>query len=191
MHEQRRKATTTQLRDIREALIGFAAANHRLPCPMQDGPLVEDCTMAHGFVPAARLGLSGRYDHRGLLTDAWGSPIRYSVSASDADGDGLTDFTSAGEMSDVGMQFLLPDFEVCSTASNCDHTRANQVPVVLVSEGARLTTGTSEELENNDNDNRFVSKDLDLAGDDRFDDIVVWLSENILYSRLIQAAVLP
>lgn len=191
VQERQRKATVAQLREMREALIGFAAAKHRLPCPLHTVQLVADCTLSHGYVPAAQLGLAGHYDHRGVLTDAWGSAIRYSVSASDADSDGLADFTSAGEMRDVGLQTLAPDFEVCSSSADCGQLRANQVPVVLVSEGARLTIGTAEEFENNDGDRRFVAKDLDLVGDDQFDDIVVWLSENILYSRLIQAAVLP
>ncbi|OED36802.1 hypothetical protein AB833_25675 [Chromatiales bacterium (ex Bugula neritina AB1)] len=190
--EKKRKASVAQLYDIRDALLGFAITRHRLPCPVITGDQPEgDCTLEHGFVPAALLGVSGRYNSDGLLLDAWGVPLKYSVSGADADGDGVPDFTTAGEMADVGLQFLAPQFEICDESTSCRQLRANQIPVVLVSEGAMRSTGSADELENRDSDNRFVSRDFDTSGDDQYDDLVVWLSENILYTELVKAAVLP
>lgn len=190
--ERKRKSTSAQLYEIRQALLGFAAAQHRLPCPINSGRQpMGDCALEHGYVPSALLGIAGRYNADGLLIDAWGSPYRYSVSASDADSDGLADFTTAGEMRDVGLQYLAPEFEVCNDAAACSYLRANQIPVVLVSEGAANSSGSADELENVDLDARFVSRDVDQQGDDQFDDIVVWLSESILYTELLKAAVLP
>jgi len=147
------------------------------------------CALAHGYVPAATLGLAGRYDKNGLLTDSWGNPVGYHVSLNDADGDGLPDFTTAHEMRNVGMQALSPEYQVCAS-SECELLRANNLPVVLVSTGGSAHTST-DELENTNADLTFVSRDVDRSGDDQFDDMVVWLSENILYTRLLQAHVLP
>ena len=191
MVEKKRRQTETQLYLIREAVVGYASANHRLPCPLTvSGSDVGNCAVQHGYVPAAALGIDGRFDASGLLVDSWGNPVRYSVSNSDADSNGSPDFTTAGEMQSVGIQLLQPNFEICDNAASCKPLRANQVPVVI-SSGGTSATESPDEKENLDSDDRFVSRAIDSAGTDQFDDIVVWLSENILYSRLIKAGVLP
>lgn len=192
MIERQRSATSKQMSEIRDALIGFAAANHRLPCPVtatsgSDG----DCSLAHGFVPAAVLGIDGSRDDNGLLLDSWGVPIRYSVSNTDVDGDGAGDFTTVLGMQRVGMQSLSPDFEICNSSVACTRMLASKVPLVIVSDGSRKSSRSIDESENSDGDRRFVSRDIDQVGDDQFDDIVLWLSENLLYKHLIQARVLP
>ena len=192
--DRQRKATVKQLLDIREALIGYASVHHRLPCPVTAGSSTVQlpagqCSVAHGYVPAAALGISGRYDSNGLLTDSWGAPIQYHVTLSDSDADGLADFTTQDEMRDVGMQNLSPEYEVCDSAA-CNQLRANRVPAVLVSTG-KTQSGSVDEAENQNSDNRFVSRDTDAVGTDQFDDIVIWLSGNILLTRLLQAHVLP
>jgi len=199
MLERQRKETLDQLIEIREALIGYASVHHRLPCPVLNAPggnvgsatqqTNNVCSVAHGYVPSAELGLSGHYDGNGLLIDSWGAPIQYHVTLADADGDGLADFTTVAEMRDVGMQNLTPDYEICDDAA-CSQLRANRVPVVLVSTG-RKRNQSDDENENQNSDNRFVSRDLDAAGADQFDDVVIWLSSNILFTRLLQAQVLP
>lgn len=191
--ERQREETQRQLVDIREALIGYASVHHRLPCPILTGgsaqSLTAPCAVAHGYVPASALGVTGSYDVNGLLADSWGRPIQYHVTLSDADNDGLADFTTMEEMRDVGMGNLSPEFEVCDSAS-CSQLRANRLPAVLVSTG-RVQTASADENENQNSDDRFVSRDLDLVGDDQYDDIVIWLSGNILFTRLLQANVLP
>ncbi len=192
--ERQRNETFDQLVDIREAIIGYASVHHRLPCPVTGGGSAaqlpaDPCMLANGYVPAAVLGISGRYDSNGLLTDSWGSPIQYHVTLSDADSDGLADFTTVEEMRDVGMQNLSPEYEVCGSAA-CTQLRANRVPAVLISTG-KLQSTSADEAENQDSDNRFVSRDIDMVGSDQFDDIVIWLSGNILLTRLLQAHVLP
>ena len=191
MIDRQRSATSKQLIEIRDALVGFAAANFRLPCPVGAGGVPEDCALSHGYVPAGILGIDGSRDESGLLLDSWGRPIRYSVTNSDGDKDGEADYTTVQGMQTAGMQLLSPDFEICDSSSSCVRMLANQVPVVLVSDGARVADPSADENENIDGDRRFVSRDHDQAGDDQFDDIVVWLSTNILYTRLIQARVLP
>jgi len=192
-YERQRYQTQQRLYEVRDALIGFAAANHRLPCPAQSNSALEgDCSASSGFVPSATLGVAGPADDNGLLLDSWNQPLRYSVTLADANADGLADFLTSHQIRDVGMADLKPDLQICQQASGCGGMRANQVTAVVFSTGRNgATTASTDELENLDADRRFVSRDLDQAGEQQFDDQVIWLSENVLYSKLIQAGVLP
>src|ERR1035437_4340677 len=89
--EQRRiEDTNARLSDAREALIGFAIANGRLPCPASaTSNGVESyvgvvggssCTnFYNGFLPAATLGLTPA-DSQGYAINAWSNRIRYAVT---------------------------------------------------------------------------------------------------------------
>lgn len=80
---------------------------------------------------------------------------------------------------------------------------ANQIPVVILSHGANgfgaINSGgaanqaatSSDELENSDSNDDFVSHTPTPAGANEFDDLVIWLSPNILYNRMIAAGRLP
>lgn len=185
---------------IKEALYGFAQANGRLPCPAtstSDGaeaPLGGGtCTQQYGFVPSSTLGLSGTVNTDGLLTDKWLNPYRYSVSNANADA-----FTTTNGMRTATMAVLVPDLRVC-TSSACGTVIVDSVPVVLLSLGADWDTFTSgNEVENSGeatiagyrhgNDDDFVSSGYIQ---DTFDDIITWVSPNILYTRMISAGQLP
>jgi type II secretory pathway pseudopilin PulG len=102
--ESRNYETTQRILDqARDALIGYAVANGRFPCPAsatsngaEDFSGTNDATTGicdvtvtganvyHGFLPAATLGLTPT-DANGYALDAWGlSPqnrIRYAVSS--------------------------------------------------------------------------------------------------------------
>src|SRR4051812_4133421 len=79
---EQRHASDTQkyLDEIKEALIGFAVANDRLPCPASvtsagaESPAGGGaCTNNYnGFVPAVTLGLS-MVDNQGFAVDPWGN----------------------------------------------------------------------------------------------------------------------
>ena len=107
-----------QFESIEAAVEGFMLANGYLPCPATPSsngyasPASGNCTVQHGFVPATTLDLKGSRNDDNLLLDPYGSPVRYSVSASDADGDGNWDFTTPGEMRDVTLPLLAPDLVV-------------------------------------------------------------------------------
>lgn len=102
--EQRRTGETLkQLEVIKEALIGFASAKGRLPCPATPNSAGQEsfCTAASGactatlieqphgrcesnvaFLPAVTLGISP-VDSSGFALDAWGllqNRIRYAVA---------------------------------------------------------------------------------------------------------------
>ena len=128
MDQQRIDTTRQQLEQIREALTGYALANDALPCPAtpassgQASATATGCTRQHGFVPAATLGLPGSRNEDQLLLDAWGNPLRYSVSNSDADSDGNWDFVRPGEMRNVTLANLAPSLDICSTAAGSSAT---------------------------------------------------------------------
>lgn len=194
-----------QLEQVRDALHGFAMQEGRLPCP--DGPddngnedldTDDECRdelvsagKAHGRVPWADLGLGRR--------DAWGNPLRYAVTAEYADDPGSdtqTSFTLGSE----------GDLDI-----HDDHDDSNSiiiaeaVPAVVVSfgpQGAQVWGGalpcsiasppagfSADEAENCDDDEVFVDTGYRNADTSRgrFDDMLMWLSNPVLKTRMIQA----
>ena len=239
-----------EVKEIKEALIGFAQINGRLPCPAlpssqgrEAGGGGSNCTRYQGFVPATTLGISGRLNGDRLLVDPWGNPYRYAVTGSnsifsnDFNGDGLDDFVASGNMKDVGLVdsdgdgFIDLDGNliVCgSTSSNSDdcsggdylvgdpdsnspHLAYAGAPVVILSLGKNWShTPTGEELENRGNKRIVIDlgetagpsgKDYYIDTDtvfakpngqsEDFDDIVDWISSNLLFTKMIEAGQLP
>lgn len=225
----RRDNTSKQLEEIKEAIIGYAITNGRLPCPTTTTGQGREqpagggvCTWQHGFIPGLTLGISGHYNRDGLLTDSWGNPIRYSVST--ADTSAFTTAPGAGGMVDVGMAVLSPDLVICAGDSavpnDCTGGPAKlteEAPFIVLSlgkDGSDFATAAAPNSDQGENagevvvaanaageniaytvgGNRvFVSKpyseEASTAG--RFDDIVVWMSKYILFSRMMEAGQLP
>lgn len=203
--------TRARLDEIKEALIGYAIINNKLPCPASsssNGIQVPSsggtCTNAHNnnsYVPAATLGLSGT-DSSGLIEDGWGNPIRYAV----ADG-GTNAFTTS--ISSIGISSIssstIANLDVCSQASSSStscsvsgSTLTKNAIAVIYSTGKNgLSGGTgTDETENpnansTDNDNVFVSHDISATSGNAFDDMVIWISPNVLVNRMVSAGKLP
>jgi prepilin-type N-terminal cleavage/methylation domain-containing protein len=219
--QQRIDSSRQQLEQIRQALVGYALARDALPCPAtpaSDGlasATATGCTRQHGFVPAVTLGLPGAQNRDKLLLDPWGSPIRYSVTNSDANANGNWDFVRPGEMRAVTLANLAPSLDICTTttgssatacASNAT-TLTSSAPVVLVSLGKDWATATSaDQLENLGAtvgggpsgvtypvaaDDVFVSRTAGAQAGNEFDDIVTWVSPAALYGDLVSAGRLP
>ncbi len=198
--QSKRRQASLQLEEIRDAIIGFASVNGRLPCPAIQSSAGQEqatCVKAHGFVPSAVLGISGNFNKKGILLDPWNNPLRYSVSLADSTvfgNVGVPDFVSMGEMQQVGFKNLKSDIVICASnsANLCPKIsiRANEVPAVLYSLGKDISAA-GDQAENLDNDNVFVNREYSQKQGNEFDDIVIWLSENILFTRLIDAGVLP
>lgn len=190
--EQRRISETQKaLDEINQALLGFAIANKSLPCPA-DPTLASGaagagqarafaasaCTGGNsGALPWATLGVSE--------TDAWGNRYTYRVTVGFADT--VTFFT----LSSLGDSTI----RVTSGGTSV----ASAIPAVIVSHGkngsgAYNTTGTqlavsadADEAENSNNDANFVSKTPTAT----YDDLVAWVSPNILFNRMVAAGRLP
>lgn len=191
-----RTQTESQLEIARKALIGFAQANGRLPCPAIDGATgIEDpagggaCTTQLGYLPAATLGITPT-DVDGYAIDAWNNRIMYAVTQVNSAGGAATpDFTTAGEMNNVGISALAPNLVVCPSSANCPATYLiNNAAAVLYSLGPTggLASGGADEDENPavpGTDIQFVSH----TPTPDFDHIVTWISPYVLYNAMITA----
>ncbi len=196
-----RKISETQraMDEIRDALTGFAVANGRLPCPAistvngQEDLTGGVCTGGKrvGFIPWATLGVS--------KLDAWGHIFRYSVTPAFAsaaapftlttprditiqtrDGGGaLVNLSNAGDIPAVVVSHGKDGFGSFSD----NGTAQAPVPAANVDEAANAGSATG-----------FVSRvqaDNPAAGGGAFDDMVVWVSPNTLFNRMVSAGRLP
>ena len=168
---EQRKASDTRkaLDEAREALLGFAAANGRLPCPasatsngsesFDTGGSAANGMCAggvapngfHGFLPAATLGLTAT-DSQGYALDGWGiaqNRIRYAVANQMVNGI-VNPLTTSNGLRSAGLaalttaQFLY----VCNsgvgvTGTNCGTAVAlsANAMAVIYSVGANAATG--------------------------------------------------
>ena len=198
--DQRRvEDTKARMEVARDALIGFAIINGRLPCPAE--PTTPSGTTVGGIAagferPAIAAGCTGGAAAvEGVLpwatlgiaeTDGWGHRFTYRVTGIFA---GTTPFTltSSG------------DIFIRNTSVAGGVSLASTMPAVIVSHGmnglraylpsgSRLPVSTdADEAENSNNDANFISKELTTA----FDDQLIWISPNILFNRMVQAGKLP
>lgn len=216
VEQQRSSEVRLQLEEIEQALIGYAIANGRLPCPASSGSNGAESYAAggnaangncsnfdDGYAPSATLGLAA-VDGQGYAVDPWGNRIHYAVTS----WNGNT-YSSTGGMRTAGISALAPNLLVCSTASGINATACAAgtaltaspgVPAVIYSTGRNGSYGGSgiDEAANpnpnsGNNDRVFVSHapSAAIAANGEFDDIVIWLSPNILYNRLVEAGKLP
>ncbi len=197
LEKQDRDETQLILEDIHEALVGFAMANGRLPCPditlPPDGiaDLAATCAGSGGSLPWVDLGV-GQFN-------AWGQPFTYRVTVSFADN---TDGTGCG-VPTPGVSFELcssGDINVLNAAPPPGAAIASLVPAIVISHGKNWASMTSlaaagaDEWENRPNDTNFVDTTYSKTsggGNPTFDDQVIWISPNILKARMVAAGQLP
>jgi type II secretory pathway pseudopilin PulG len=200
---EQRKTNETQaaLNEIREALLGFALANGFLPCPDkttaggvgtpndgQQDVAAGACVAAgnEGNLPWVTLGTAN--------ADIWGNRFRYRVSGSFA----ASPFTLT----------TTSNLQVCTTSA-CTSllvSSSDGPPAVILSHGkngfgamnsitaaANPAPASADELDNANGDTIFVSHPQSDTGSGagEFDDIVTWLSREILLNRMVAAGKLP
>lgn len=176
-----------EISEIKEAVIGFALINNRLPCPDTTGDGIEDACISilassttGGNIPWVTLGVKN--------IDPWGQAYKYRVN------DGYsTTFTLATAPSGNGV------IRVC-TDTSCATLLGNNLPAVIYSSGKNGATQppvSADELENvaltthADFDRTFVSHTYSEVVGNEFDDLVFWVSANVLMGRMVTAGKLP
>ncbi len=194
-----------QLENIREALLGYAMANGRLPCPANPalttvGPTVDPtvgtedrppipsnspCNRTFGVIPWVTLSLPE--------TDPWGRRFTYFANAS------FTAPLPAGALASFTLSTIgNADIKNTVTPPPASVTIASNLPAVVVSHGSnglgawqingtQLGGAVGDELENANLTLTFVSR----TPGNNFDDLVVWIVPSILNARMVAAGRLP
>ena len=179
LRAQREQAAQLQtlhtLETAKQALLGFAQARGRLPCPATaasnglEAPLGGNvaCTSQLGFLPAATLGVQPT-DANGFALDAWNNRIMYAVAQNSAVtvpvNPNTPDYTInslTDGMNIVGVANLTPELRVCTTSTGATLSACsggtpesnyliNNAVVVIYSEGASgaLASGGLDENSN-------------------------------------------
>lgn len=189
--EQRKTSDTRKaLEEIREALIGFAIINGRLPCPDTDsdpaaaGYGLEEAACAtdpvtEGYLPWKSLGVA-EMDAWGIRRTAAGNPRigdwRYRVDRNFA-----APFTLA---TGFGADAL-----TVRNSAGTALTSSSEHPVAIVfSAGANTAADGQNALTSFEPTNGVYQADVPSA---TFDDIVIWISRPILFNRMVAAGKLP
>ena len=180
-----RQATERQLQEIRNALIGYAQANNRLPCPTISGTgaaasVAGACPVGGTYVPYGALGIQGTIIN-GNLVDVWQQPIRYRLAnpAPVAWVYANSPIPSALAAATVP----LPYFQICAAAGACPVADAGNVVAVVFSTGSNDHVDSVGEIQNKSlATNNFVRRTLEL----NFNDIIVWISQPTLIYELSQ-----
>lgn len=191
------------LDNAKEALLGYSVANQHLPCPdktsganngINDNPndgiedfnaVTGDCITYEGNLPSSTLGIAGN--------DAWGKPLIYRVTNAFGQRLPLAQFNLATNGS----------IRVCNDSS-CASPRVTDTAVaVVVSKGknrgicstAPSPPACADERANDDGNSDFVSHEPRASSaanpNSEYDDIVVWISQNVLFNRMVSAGKLP
>jgi len=189
--EQRRTSDTRKAMDeIREALIGFAIINGRLPCPDTDsdpaaaGYGLEEAAcsadpVTEGYLPWKSLGVA-EMDAWGIRRTAAGSPRigdwRYRV-----DRNFSVAFTLATGFS--------ADALTVRNSAGTALTSSTERPVAIIfSAGANTAADGQNALASFEPTSGIYQADVPSS---TFDDILIWISRPILFNRMVAAGKLP
>jgi len=188
----------TQLDMAKEALLGFAITNGRLPCPANpalattsSGAGLENCALSplgHGVLPWATLGLPE--------TDPWGQRLTYFASTK------FSASVAAGAQCSFAM-----DTGVAPNNAGTANVKLNgastsniasDLAAVIVSHGAqgvggyttsgtKIAGATGDEDENADANQTFIARSPTTD----FNDLLAWVTPTLLKSRMVAVGKLP
>ncbi|MFH1493281.1 MAG: prepilin-type N-terminal cleavage/methylation domain-containing protein [Pseudomonadota bacterium] len=241
IEQQKIRETQKSMEEIKEALIGYAIVNNRLPCPDSDLDGLENpptptvapntpvagqttqtffCLVDEGGLPYQTLGVSRE--------DGWNNRFHYRVTPAFTQRTVIIDSTTGNVLSSTAFTLSTPgNIKVLgrgddpATSSTVEFksslTLASNVPLVIISYGkngygatsssgqaqapvpasnADETTnaGTTVAFKITRSPASFQADCSDTAENKpfcEFDDLVTWLSPNILFNRMVAAGRLP
>ncbi|MFK7730165.1 MAG: prepilin-type N-terminal cleavage/methylation domain-containing protein [Pseudomonadales bacterium] len=198
-----RKQAQAQLQTIKEALIGHAMAEGRLPCPDTNGDGQENTQTVSGQEVCVRS--YGRLPYHALAVgkeDPWNQPYAYFVTAEFADDDETTPSCATAP---PGVSFTLCAAGNLEVLDNNGDAIAQQLPAIVLSHGkTRLenaATNTARSIVEARNfnpdqhsDGTADSKRKQLFSERdgfEFDDIVEWVPHSVLKAKMVSAGRLP
>lgn len=216
---RRGEETRRQLEEARDALLGFAVANARLPCPATPAsrgqesfapggsPANGACETFHGgYLPAAMLGVAP-VDSEGFARDPWGGTsnrIRYAIFGGTVNGvahpltraNGMQSATLSGLGGASHYLYICAEGGPagggdCGPAANQVTRRA---AFVLLSLGANASSGPaagSDEARNVDGDAAFVAREHSTSVGREYDDVLHWVTIHLVINRMVLAGRLP
>ena len=156
-----------------------------------------------------------------LLLDPWGQPYLYRITNVTVAANEVFTLTNGIKtvVQNTGFYDLNPDLTICSadpsstsegsdskctnatqtvfgaSSSPCSATDTHCAVAVVLSKGKNKlgnASGTSwVQRENLDDDEVFVKTTYTDAANSEYDDVVKWVSPNVLYSKMIDAGQLP
>jgi len=168
MDQRRLKATQQDLETIKEALLGFAVINGRLPCPDTNNDGIENNPTAcdtEGDLPWLTLAV-GRQD-------GWGQAFRYRVDAQ---------YTAFPILVDTVNNLRVRNRQgdqLTNESVNSD------VIAIIISLGK---DGQANHENGGVTDNIYTQ---DVYVENSFDDRLIFLSKNILINRLVYSGEWP
>lgn len=212
IEHQRIAETDRYLDQVKEALLGFAVANKRLPCPATAASLGAEsfaaggsaltgaCDVQSGFLPASALGLAP-LDSEGFMVDAWRTSahrVRYAVYLGTINGvpfaltkkDGMRSATMGAIAAEPALLVVCSDV-VSAAALACDSGPATSVPFIVFSVGKDASDSGVHQGANRDQNAYFVSHALSSSTANSFDDQLTWSGTHLLLGRMLAAGVLP
>lgn len=122
MEQQHRNETSKYLDEVRDALLGYAVANGRLPCPDTNGdgtenaPCTSTATQQFGTLPYNNLGVGNK--------DAYGKELVYAVTKEFASSATPFTLSTAGTM------------RICTTSACTSPYLTSTAVAVILSRGA-------------------------------------------------------
>ncbi|WP_373991121.1 hypothetical protein [Duganella sp. BuS-21] len=195
---RRQRETLATLAQAREALLGYALNNGRLPRPAVSATngveSTQPCSAAAactGFIPWVTLGLPG--------LDGWGKRLHYSVTAAFTEAPLRQDVTVADKRvvsrRPNGVTYFLAGYNQCNKEYQCApaviFSSGRHNPGVAASGMVQISDSNSniDEIYNDSAVNDFIVRPASLPGDERalggeFDDLVIWLPLASLYQRM-------
>lgn len=178
VEQSRLSEANKDLSEIKEALLGYVAVNGFFPCPDTSGDGVADgCANTNstastgGNLPWSTLGLKSN--------DPWGKSYQYRVNNA---------FTAPFNLNTTGSGAGI--IKIC-TDNTCSNTESENVPLIVFSYGKNGGTQppiSIDEQENADGDGVFVKHDFVQNG---FDDVLMWISTNVVMNRMVTTGRLP
>jgi len=192
--ENRRVSDTQKsLQETRDALVGWAIINRRLPRPAVsavDGTERGNCAdelACTGFIPWTTLGVT--------KLDSWGKVIRYSVTPAYANGNIAAD-TATTKTVRTRNAGALEDLDTTVPAVIYSHGKHN---FGTTDAGVAIANGSGpsnvDEIANNPTAlpaTTFIQRPFSEAGTlpgvgGEFDDLVVWVNRNRLINQMTSA----